>query len=84
MCFAGGGMTLSRSGWVLSLALAVMAGSPALADDHDAAAGGGRLLPGHVSATLEFAWDSVFCGFSRTSEDVAQQSRVDWANDQGA
>jgi hypothetical protein len=46
-------MTLARSGWALSLALAVMAeGSLVLADDHDAAAGGGRVLPDHLSATL--------------------------------
>jgi hypothetical protein len=39
-------MTLARSGWAFSLALAVMAGgSPALADDHDAAAGGGQVSP---------------------------------------
>jgi len=51
-------MTLARSGWALSLALAVMAeGSLVLADDHDAAAGGGRVLPDHLSATLVFAND---------------------------
>ena len=39
-------MTLARSGWALSLA-----------DGHDAAAGRGQVLPGHLSATLAFATD---------------------------
>jgi hypothetical protein len=51
-------MTLACSGPALSLALTVMAERrPALADGHDAAAGRGQILPGHLSATLAFATD---------------------------
>jgi hypothetical protein len=60
-------MTLARSGWALSPVLSGMAeGSPALSDDHDAAAGRGRVLPDHLPATLVLATDdnhAVFANF---------------------
>ena len=63
---------------VLALICGLYGASPARADDEKYS------LPGDFSATIAFTTDYVYRGISRTSEDVALQSSLDWAHKSGA